>query len=83
MRLAIAGEVDAFSSNTLRQLLRTSDGSPVDAVLDLDDLTFIEHTGVLALHEYAEAVRAHGIGLKVRGGPPTLQRLADLLGVTL
>jgi anti-anti-sigma factor len=81
--LALAGEVDAFSSNTLRHLLRTSDGSPVDAVLDLDDLTFIEHTGVLALHEYAEAVRAQGTELTVRGGPPTLRRLTDILGVTL
>lgn len=81
--LAIAGEVDAFSSNTLRQLLRAADGSPVDGVLDLDDLTFIEHTGVLALNEYAEAVRAQGIGLTIRGGPPTLRRLADILGVTL
>ena len=81
--IAIAGEVDAFSSNTLRHLLRASDGLSIDGVLDLGELTFIEHTGVHALHEYAEGVRAQGFGLTVRGGPPTLQRLADLLGVTL
>ena len=79
--LALAGEVDAFSSNTLRHLLRASNGSPVDRVLDLDELTFIDHTGVLALHEYAEVVRAQGLDLTVRGGPRTLQRLADLLRV--
>ncbi len=81
--IAIAGEVDAFSSNTLRHLLRASDGLPVDKVLDLGELTFIEHTGVHALHEYAEEVRAQGFGVTVRGGPPTLHRLADLLGVSL
>jgi anti-anti-sigma factor len=81
--LALAGEVDAFSSNTLRQLLRASNGSPLDRVLDLDDLTFIEHTGVRALHEYAEVVREQGFDLTIRGGPPTLQRLAVLMGVTL
>ncbi|HET9422648.1 MAG TPA: MEDS domain-containing protein [Nocardioides sp.] len=81
--LALTGEVDAFSSNTLRHLLRASSGSPVDRVLDLDDLTFIEHTGVQALHEYAEAMRAQGFELTIRGGPPSLHRLADLLGVTV
>ena len=78
-----AGEVDALSSNTLRHLLRASNGSPVERVLDLEDLTFIEHTGVLALHEYAEGMRAQGFGLTIRGGPPTMRRLADLLGVRL
>jgi anti-anti-sigma regulatory factor len=81
--LTLTGEVDAFSSNTLRHLLRAGNGSPVDRVLDLDGLTFIEHTGVYALHEYAQAVRAQGLDLTIRGGPSSLQRLANLLGVTL
>jgi anti-anti-sigma regulatory factor len=81
--VAIAGEVDAFSSNTLRHLLRSNDDLPVGRVLDLDELTFIEQTGVRALHEYAEGVRSRGDELTVRGGPPILHRLADLLGVAL
>jgi anti-anti-sigma regulatory factor len=81
--LALAGEVDAFSSNTLRHLLRARNDSPVNRVLDLDGLTFIEHTGVFALHEYAQGVRAQGLDLTIRGGPSSLHRLADLLGVTL
>ena len=81
--LALTGEVDAFSSHTLRHLLRAGNGSRVDRVLDLDGLTFIEHTGVYALHEYAQLVRAQGLDLTIRGGPSSLRRLADLLGVTL
>jgi ABC-type transporter Mla MlaB component len=80
--LALAGEVDAFCSETLRLLLGAQDDRPAP-VLDLDDLTFIEHTGVAALHEYAERVRAQGGRLEVRGGPSTLGQLADLLGVSV
>lgn len=81
--LAITGEVDAFSSHTLRHLLRVDDQPGTDRVLDLQGLTFIEHTGVRALSEYAEQVRAAGGTLTVRGGPPSLHRIADLLGVAL
>lgn len=81
--VALAGEVDAFSSNTLRHLLRSSDDLPSGRVLDLDGLTFIEQTGVRALHEYAEGVRSRGDELTVRGGPAMLRRLAEILGVTL
>lgn len=81
--LAIVGEVDAFASHTLRHLLRARNDHEGDLVLDLTGLTFIEHTGVRAIHEYAEEVRAQGRGLTVHGGPPTLGRLADLLGVAL
>jgi anti-anti-sigma factor len=81
--VAVAGEVDAFSSASLRHLLRAGDGLEAGQVLDLGDLTFIEHTGLLALHEYAERVRARGVSLTVRGGSPTLHRLADLLRISL
>src|SRR5690606_37702963 len=48
--LQLAGEVDAFSSTTLRHLLRSREDDR-DVVLHLDELTFIEHTGVRALVE--------------------------------
>lgn len=81
--LVIAGEVDAFSSETLRHLLGAGNGVPSAEVLDLEELRFIEHTGLGVLQEYAESVRAHGGRVTVRGGPPNLHRLADLLGVGL
>ena len=81
--VAIAGEVDAFSSEILRHLLRAGGGAPIDQVLDLHRLTFIDHTGLQVLHEHAESMRARGLDLEVRGGPPTLHRLTELLGVTL
>ncbi len=80
--VAVAGEVDAFSSGTLRQLLRAN-GLEADRVLDLNELTFIDHTGLLALHEYAEGVRARGLTVTVRGGSPALYRLADVLRIRL
>jgi anti-anti-sigma factor len=81
--VAIAGEIDAFSSVTLRRLLAASDPGPGDEVLDLGGLTFIEHTGLRTLHEYAQGARAQGRRVTVRGGSPGLHRLAELLGVTL
>lgn len=81
--VAVAGEVDAFSSDTLRHLLRAGDGIEADRVLDLNELTFVDHTGLIALHEYAEDARARGRTLTVRGGSPGLYRLADLLGIRL
>lgn len=82
-RMAIAGEVDGFSSDTLRRLLDTAESTPTDEVLDLAQLTFIEHTGVLVLRDHADRLRAHGATLTVRGGPHGLHRIADLLGVSL
>lgn len=81
--IAITGEIDAFSSHTLRQLLRVDDPVDGDRILDLEGLTFIEHTGVRALHAYAEDVRAQGRSLTVRGGPRSLQRIAAVLGVAI
>lgn len=81
--VVIAGEVDAFSSGTLRQLLSADEGEVGDRVLDLDELAFVDHTALLALQEYADRVRAQGGTVIFRGGPPTLRRLAQLLGVSL
>jgi anti-anti-sigma factor len=80
--LAISGEVDAFSSDTLRLLLAAGNGRP-DQRLDLNDLAFIDHTGLLVLHQHARAVREQGLEFEIVGGPPSLRRLADLMGVTL
>lgn len=80
--LAISGEVDAFSSDTLRILLAAGNGHP-DQRLDLTDLTFIDHTGLLVLHQHARAVREQDLEFEIVGGPPSLRRLADLMGVTL
>jgi anti-anti-sigma factor len=89
--LALAGEVDRFSSSTLRHLLRagdsdgnsSSESASAHHVLDLSRLTFIEHTGLRVLHDYAEALRAQGIRLRVRGGRPSVHRLSELLDLPL
>ena len=78
----VSGEVDAFSSDTLRILLAAGNGHP-DQRLDLTDLTFIDHTGLLVLHQHARAVREQDLEFEIVGGPPSLRRLADLMGVTL
>lgn len=81
--VAIAGEVDAFSSGMLGHLLRAGDGAHTDLVLDLGELTFIDHTGLRALHEYAEGLRGQGGTLTIRGGSPSLRRLAHVMRVPL
>jgi anti-anti-sigma factor len=80
--IRLAGEIDAFSSSTLRHLLRSREEAG-DLVLHLGELTFIEHTGVQALVEYADSVRAKGQGLTVRDAPASLLRIADVLRVSL
>jgi len=80
--LQLAGEVDAFSSTTLRHLLRSREDDR-DVVLHLDELTFIEHTGVRALVESAESMRAKGRELRLVGAPASLGRIADVLQVSL
>lgn len=81
--LVIEGELDAFSADTLRHLLLEGGGRTDRHVLDLEGLRFVDHATLRVLGEYAARVRAHGAELTVRGGPPSLPRLAALLEVDL
>lgn len=76
--LALAGEVDAFSTPMLDQLLGlVVDG---DSVLDLGALEFVDHHGLHAIYDLVRRRRYEGDRLELRGESPAFRRLGDLLG---
>jgi anti-anti-sigma regulatory factor len=81
--MSLAGEVDAFSADALRRLLATATPPSGDFVLELDELEFIDHRGVLAIEDHALALARAGRAVQFRGAPPTFDRLTELLGVKL
>lgn len=81
--LSLAGEVDAFTAPEMRRLLLAA--APIDGelVLELDELEFIDHHGVLAIAEVARALEHDGRSLRFLGAPRSFDRLTDLLEVEL
>jgi len=79
--MALAGEVDAFSSTQLSDLLElTIPGTEGEVVLDLEGLDFIDHSGVRAVAEHERRMRERGVTLTLRGESGLFRRLSDLLG---
>ncbi len=79
--VALAGEVDSFSSTQLSDLLElTIPDTEGEVVLDLEGLDFIDHSGVRAVAEHERRMRERGVTLTVRGEPGLFQRLSNLLG---
>jgi anti-anti-sigma regulatory factor len=81
--LALAGEVDSFGASALRRLLRLASPTEGPLVLELDELEFIDHHGVLAIAEHAEELTRTGRWMSVRGAPPSFDRLSELMRVDL
>jgi ABC-type transporter Mla MlaB component len=81
--LALAGEVDSFAADDLLRLLRLAAPQEGPLVLELDELAFIDHHGVLAIAKLAEELTNDGRWLSVRGAPHSFDRLVELLRVEL
>ncbi|MDQ3936125.1 MAG: MEDS domain-containing protein [Actinomycetota bacterium] len=81
--LGLAGEVDGFSAGDLGRLLRLSAPDRGDVALELDQLEFIDHHGVLAIADHARELGRQGRALKVLGAPRSFDRLAGLLQADL
>lgn len=73
----IRGEVDAFSVDALRQVLRTMPGTDS---LDLSELTFIDGRAADTLHIDLQRRRARGERLEIRGATAFVRRVWDLCG---
>jgi anti-anti-sigma regulatory factor len=80
--LALAGEVDLFSSETLDRALTFAceGGEPVR--LDLGELDFIDHRGLEILSAHTGRLAAAG-GCTVHHEPYVVKRLCDLLELQL
>ncbi|HEX8745454.1 MAG TPA: MEDS domain-containing protein [Thermoleophilaceae bacterium] len=81
--MGIGGEVDAFSADGLLRLLDSATPPDGDLVLELDELDFIDHRGVLAIADHARELARGGRRVHLRGAPPSFDRLTELLGVAL
>jgi ABC-type transporter Mla MlaB component len=81
--LALEGDVDYFSAGALSRLLALTDWNEGELELDLSELGFIDHHGVLALAEHQRRLAQHGVKLTIRGAPSWVRRICDVLGVAL
>lgn len=80
--MSLSGEVDLATWATLRRALSgVADGKKSrDIVLDVSGLSFIDGHGMRLI---AQAARELGYGsrLVLKGAPPTLLRVAEILGL--
>jgi anti-sigma B factor antagonist len=75
------GELDIATAGRLERAL-LDDRAPGDrVVLDLAELEFIDSTGLRAIVRGAEAARRDGWELRLRPGPPAVQRVFEIAGV--
>ncbi|MGB7685434.1 MAG: MEDS domain-containing protein [Solirubrobacterales bacterium] len=79
--LTLAGEVDGFSADALDRVLGLALRDDTTR-LDLGELEFIDHHGLIALAEHTQR-RAGWGDLSIQAVPESVRRLCDLLGVRL
>lgn len=81
--IAVIGELDLASSPELEQQLEQVWRSDADQlVLDLRGLEFMDSTGLSIIVGAHQRVTETGRRLSVVKGPPQVQRLLDLTGVS-
>lgn len=76
--LAVDGEVDALTSESLGEMLQLT-AVDDDVVLDLGGLGFIDHNGVRTIEQHAARMEGRGGSLTLRDEPDVFRRLSDLL----
>lgn len=80
--LALAGEVDYFTSEALDRLLALIHVADEPLSLDLQALEFVDHNGLEVLAAHSNRLRAAGCR-GVYNAPPIAGRIRDLLGLEL
>ena len=80
--LALAGEVDVFSSETFDRALGFACEGNEPVSLDLGELNFIDHRGLEVLAAHTSRLAAKG-GCRVQHQPHIVRRLSDLLELQL
>jgi ABC-type transporter Mla MlaB component len=78
--LALAGAVDAFSSDALGRVLDlVVDGSEGQVTWDLEELVSIDDGGLAVLTDHVRALREHGVTVSLPDTSPASRRLSELL----
>jgi anti-anti-sigma factor len=75
------GELDIATAASLERALIEDRSRGDRVVLDLAALEFIDSTGLRAIVRGAEAARRDGWELRLRPGPPAVQRVFEIAGV--
>ena len=80
----LRGEFDMAATFTLEPALEEAVGAPgVETLtLDLGEVTFIDSTGVGVLLRVHEEAERRGIELAIEPGPPEVQRVFAVAGLT-
>src|SRR5271165_1550502 len=79
--VTVAGEVDIATVAQLRERLAALAVSGVPLVADLDQVSFIDATGLGALAGAARQAAAHGVSLHVICARPQTRRLFRVTGL--
>jgi anti-sigma B factor antagonist len=82
-RLAVAGEVDLSVSGALRNLISnaiTTDWIR-ELVVDLDQLTFLDSTGIAALVAGHKLAIEHGVAYRVANPRDRVRQVLEIAGV--
>jgi anti-sigma B factor antagonist len=83
VRLAVGGEVDIATVDRLRDVLRdlVHDRQVTSLIVDFDQVTFVDSTGVAALMAAYRAVQARRVAFKLTNCGPQALRVLEVLGV--
>jgi len=80
--VALTGELDMASAETLQQALDGQElSTEPSVVLDLQQLQFIDSTGLRAVLAALEHCRGRGQQFAITPGSPQVQRLLSITGV--
>jgi anti-sigma B factor antagonist len=83
VRVHPVGEVDLATAPEIEAQLRDLDAAGFKRlVLDLTDVSFLDSTGLRVILAWDARSRADGLSFSLVPGPPTVQRLFELTGVT-
>jgi len=80
--IVLEGELDLASARLLTSAFEAVLPHANAVVLDLDRLSFIDSSGLVAVLSCEDRCRQHGVGFAVTEGSPPVRRLFDLAGVT-
>ncbi len=81
-RIAVAGDVDAYTAPSLRDAFDVVTAIGIaHVIVDLSAVTFLESTGVGVLAHAREQLRAEGRTLIVVGGNARMRRMLALAGL--
>ncbi len=79
--VAATGELDLVEAPRLEQLVRELAGEPVDLVLDVDELSFLDSTGVRAILVANQMVERSGGTMTVTLENPKVRRILEVSGL--